>query len=275
MRHTEKDQIVTIARRVYQKLADQIIAGELTPGQKLEEIALAEQFGVSRTPVREALRELTAKGLAESMPRKGVTVARIGIEQLTDMLEAECEIEALCARLASQKLNALEKQQLQIIHDRGAMTVNTEDLSCYLALAEQLHTFIASGSRNLTLISTVRALRDRLAPFRRAQPGNIKPRLSRAVEEHRLIVNAIINGDPEAAYAAMRTHNARLSTGVLFRLHEQAKTEKHLEPELNMVQRPSAKVPGSRLPIKGSVLSGHDPKRVRKGRRRPSTRSKC
>jgi DNA-binding GntR family transcriptional regulator len=217
---------LTTTGRIYQDLANRIISGELSPGQKLEEIALASQFGVSRTPIREALRELAAKGLVESTPRKGVIVARIGIEQLTDMLEAECEIEALCARLASQKMSALEKQHLQMIYDQASTIVGTgNNLQHYMVLNEQFHSLVAAGSRNETLVATVRALRDRLAPFRQAQSEDTKHRLSRSLEEHGNVINAVMRGDAEAAYTAMRAHNARLSTGVLFRLREQARID--------------------------------------------------
>jgi len=87
---------MTITDRIQKSLAQKIISGALTPGQKLEEKALASQFGVSRTPIREAMRELSARGLVELVPRRGVVVATIGIDRLADMLTAECELEAIC-----------------------------------------------------------------------------------------------------------------------------------------------------------------------------------
>jgi DNA-binding GntR family transcriptional regulator len=175
---------------------------------------------------------LAARGLVESTFRRGVIVARIGVEELTDMLEAECEIEALCARLASQKMSALEKQHLQLIHDQAAEVVRRKKTAHYMALNEQFHTVLAAGSRNETLMSTVRMLRDRLAPFRQAQAEDEKQRFARSLDEHTLVVGAIMKGDPEQAYLTMRAHNARLSTGVLFRLRDRAASAPTAMPSL-------------------------------------------
>lgn len=99
----------TSVNRIYKSIAEQIITGNLQPGEKLEEKVLASRFGVSRTPIREALRELSARGLINLIPRRGGMVAEIGLERLSDMLDAECELEGLCARLAAMRMTALEK----------------------------------------------------------------------------------------------------------------------------------------------------------------------
>src|SRR5690348_12021163 len=105
--------MTTIAARIQKSLTSKIINGELRPGYKLDEQALATEFGVSRTPIREALRELGARGLIELVPHRGGIVAQISLPQLSDMLDAECEMEALCARLAAQRMSAVEKGALQ------------------------------------------------------------------------------------------------------------------------------------------------------------------
>jgi DNA-binding GntR family transcriptional regulator len=207
--------MTTIATHIYQSLAEQIIKGALPPGQKLEEKVLAEQFGVSRTPIREALRELAARGLVDFTPRRGGVVARIGIDRLTDMLEAQCALEALCARLASERMTAIEKGQLQELHEQAKAVASRGDREGYLDLNQQFHALICAGSHNATLSAMVRELRDRLSPFRRTQSAGIDERLMRSLEEHASVVEAILGSDPEAAFGAMRGHNARLSTGVL------------------------------------------------------------
>jgi DNA-binding GntR family transcriptional regulator len=203
--------------RIYRALADQIIHGELAPGSKLEEQALAERFAVSRTPVREALRELSARGMIDLLPRRGGVVATVGLEQLADMLEAECEFEALCARLAAQRMSAMEKKQLQLLHEQSAVFVGQDDELRYLPINQEFHAAIYEGTHNRTIATQVSALRDRLAPFRQSQAG-VERRLALSHKEHGDIVAAILSGDSEGAYNAMREHNARLGTNVVQRM---------------------------------------------------------
>jgi DNA-binding GntR family transcriptional regulator len=207
--------MLTISSRVYKALADSIIGGVLKPGQKLEEKALAQQFGVSRTPIREALRELAARGLVDFSPRRGGVVAEIGVEKLADMLEAQCELEALCARLASQRMSSVEKGQLQDIFERTHAVIRQAAVAEYLALNQEMHSQICAGAHNDTLRAMASELRDRLAPFRQAQVESDEERLARSDAEHAAIVGAIVRGEAEEAYQAMRNHNARLSSGVI------------------------------------------------------------
>lgn len=207
----------TIAASIYRALAEEIIGGALAPGQKLDEKVLAERFGASRTPIREALRELGARGLVELVPRRGGVVARIGLDELADMLDAECELEALCARLAAQRMSAMEKKRLEHLHQESAEHVARGDELGYLGLNQQFHDLISAGTHNRTVARAVRGLRDRLAPFRQAQTG-VERRLAVSHEEHGAIVRAILDADPDAAYEAMRNHNARLGSFVLERI---------------------------------------------------------
>jgi DNA-binding GntR family transcriptional regulator len=217
--------MTTVTAKIQQSLAQQIIAGQLRPGHKLEEKILAQQFGVSRTPIREALRELGARGLIDLIPRRGGVVAVIGIERLSDMLDAECELEAMCARLASQRMTTLEKGQLQDIHDKAKELTVASDETDYLVLNQRFHSLICVGAHNSTISTMTRNLRDRLAPFRQSQSESRPRRLARSHEEHALIVDAILRSDPQAAYEAMRNHNARLSGGVLSLLRQSQDTD--------------------------------------------------
>lgn len=209
----------TIASTIVQTLAEEIIGGTLAPGHKLEEKLLAERFQVSRTPVREALREMGARGLIELIPRRGGVVANIGIAELSDMLEAECELEALCAQLAAQRMSMVEKKQLEQLHEQAQTLVKGRSETPYLALNKRFHDLICAGTHNRTIAGMVRGLRDRLSPFRHAQAGTER-RLAVSHEEHGAVVAAILGSDGAAAYEAMRHHNARLSTKVLERLRD-------------------------------------------------------
>jgi DNA-binding GntR family transcriptional regulator len=215
--------MATATLRIYEALAEEIITGQVRPGQKLEEQALAEQYGVSRTPVREVLRDLAARGLVEFVPRRGAVVAQVGLEEMADMLEAECELEALCAKLAAHKMSALEKVRLQDLHERAQPLLKSADRKGYFQLNAKFHAAICAGVKNKTLDTAISQLRDRLSPFRQSQSATLNERLQRSHEEHGLIVDAIMKGDAEAAYQAMRLHNARLSAGAIAVLQDRPK----------------------------------------------------
>jgi len=211
----------TIAARIYDTLAERIITGVLEPGQRLEERDLAERFEVSRTPIREALRGLQERGLVEIMPRRGIVVATISPARLETLLEAQCELEALCARRAAEAMTTMERKELELLHQQSAQQALADDHTGYLATNEQFHSLIAHGTHNDVLTAMLAELRERLAPFRQAQ-ADVERRLAISHAEHERVAHAIIAGEPEAAFVAMRDHNARLSTHVLRTIRSRA-----------------------------------------------------
>jgi len=106
--------VTTIAVDLEQRIADDILSGRIAPGAKLDEQMLAERFNVSRTPVREALRQLLGTGLVESIPRRGAVVTSFGPERLSQLYETIGELETLCARLAAQRMTAIERKELEL-----------------------------------------------------------------------------------------------------------------------------------------------------------------
>ena len=108
----------TLAETIRVALAEEIITGRLAPGTEIEEQQAAERFGASRTPVREALRELAAAGLVTIEPRRGVRVAALTLERLGEMFEVMAETEAMCARLATHRMTAPERFALQALHEQ-------------------------------------------------------------------------------------------------------------------------------------------------------------
>lgn len=209
--------MTTISSSIFNVLADEIVSGVLKPGAKLEEIPLATRFKVSRTPIREVLRDLASKGLVQLVPRKGVLVAEIGLEELSDMLEAECELEALCAQIAAHRMSLLEKKKLERVHELTAIAVNKGDDASYLELNHEFHNLISAGTHNKLIAETVGNLRGRLSGFRQAQSKTEK-RLQTSHAEHQSIVEAILNSDASLAFQKMRAHNARLSSKVIEQL---------------------------------------------------------
>jgi len=204
----------TISARIFEALADEIIAGKLVPGQRLEERELASRFAASRTPIREALLRLQERGMIEIMPRRGIIVAKISPERLATLLEAQCEFEALCARRACESMSAMERKELEHIHEQSAQYVRAGNHYGFLETNKQFHDFIARSTHNDVLTTMLVEMRERLAPFRQAQ-SLVENRLELAQSEHEAVVNAILEGNADAAFHAMREHGARLSTHVV------------------------------------------------------------
>jgi DNA-binding GntR family transcriptional regulator len=210
---------VILSDEIYRVLAHSIVTGALEPGRRLDEPSLCRQFEVSRTPVREALRRLSGTGLVEMLPRRGVTVARIEIEQLTEMYEALSEFEGLCARLSATRMTPLEKKRLEILNNGQKERIKGSDAD-RLKLNNEFHELIYRGSHSPSIATVTRNFRQRLAPFSvlRFVPGSAEYSLG----DHDEIVRAIMTSEVEHAYATMRDHitNAGLQVIELFSRRE-------------------------------------------------------
>ncbi len=191
--------------RLADDIAASVLSGEFRPGERLDEAMLAERFGVSRTPVREALRQLAATGLIEVKPRRGATVASATPAQLEVLFGAMAEIEATCARLAAMSMTPIERRRLHSLHGSMAALVAEDDRDGFAAANLTFHTLIYVGCHNAIITDFATGLRRRLAPFRRAQ-FRTAGRLPRSHEEHGAVVRAILAGDASAAHAAMFHH---------------------------------------------------------------------
>jgi DNA-binding GntR family transcriptional regulator len=195
----------THAERLADLIAESVLTNEFPPGFRLDEAALAERFGVSRTPVREAIRLLASTGLIEVKPRRGASVATATSAQLETLFGAMAEIEATCARLAAVSMTPIERRRLQGRHDAMAEVVLRDDREGYAAANVDFHTQIYLGAHNEILSQFAQGLRRRLGPFRRAQ-FRTESRTSRSHAEHAAVVKAILACDAPAAHAAMFHH---------------------------------------------------------------------
>ncbi|WP_248304780.1 GntR family transcriptional regulator [Breoghania sp. L-A4] len=187
------------------QLADEIVSGTLKPGQQLDEMSLAARFNASRTPVREALRQLETSGLVEMRPHRGSFVAALSAQMLEEMFVAMAELESACAGLAALNMNAAERRALEEILANMAEEMRAGEPMRYHALNELFHNAIYEGSHNGYLADLTRATRLRLAPFRRAQFRALG-RLARSQAEHSRVVEAILRGDRRGAQDVMRAH---------------------------------------------------------------------
>lgn len=190
-----------------------ILTGVLNPGDRLDERGLSERFEVSRTPIREALRQLSAAGLISTQPRRGAVVASVTISELVEMFEMMAEMESFCARLCARRMLRTELQELEdrLADCRKAMSGNDPD-QYYLANA-LFHEAIYRGARNSHLESHTLHLRNRLAPYRRLQLHR-QGRMERSDAEHQAIVEAIRANDEDRAAAEMRHHVSAQGPGL-------------------------------------------------------------
>ncbi len=188
-----------------QKLAEEIVIGQLPPGLRLEEMELAARFKVSRTPVREALQVLAAGGLVTRRPNRGAVVASLDGARLSAMFEVMAELEVVCVRLAAERMAPRERQALETMHRESSALVHAGDRDGFAVTNRAFHEAIYEGTHNPELVEVTVAARRRVAPFRRAQ-FNMLGRLAQSWAEHEAIVNALLAADAEAAARAMRAH---------------------------------------------------------------------
>jgi DNA-binding GntR family transcriptional regulator len=195
----------TLAEELRLQLADEIIGGVLEPGAALDEMNLARRFGVSRTPVREAIRQLAASGLVEARAHRGALVARPSADRLLGMFEAMAELEALCAGLSAERMIGAERRALESAHEELRALIQVGDPQSFHEANEAFHNAIYAGAHNDYLAEMTFTTRARVQPFRRAQFRNLG-RLAKSHVEHDRVVVAVMRGDRNGAVNAMHAH---------------------------------------------------------------------
>ncbi len=205
----------TLSQTISDKLAEEIVRRQHQPGDRLDEQTLADRFGVSRTPVRDALRHLASTKLVEYLPHRGFSVAAMVASDLEGLFEASGEIEALCAKLCALRATPSELKRVELIHRQAAEAVASDNPKAYAAANEELHSLIYAGAKNKTLEDLAHSLRQRLAPFRSHGFFVAERRLHHSHDEHAAVVGALTARDGEGAARAMRNHSANSAMNVL------------------------------------------------------------
>lgn len=182
-----------------------ILAGVRQPGERIDESALAETFNVSRTPVREAILELAAMGLVDQRAHRGAFVADVTLEEIFDVYEVLAELEGLCARLATRRMEAVERRALADLHAEMAGLLAPEDRDRYIALDMRFHDMLIAAARNAALKDHLALCLRRIAPVRRTSMELARD-MRQAHAEHGEIIAAIAAGDAEAAERIMGGH---------------------------------------------------------------------
>jgi len=195
----------TRAGELREQLEQMILDGRLAPGERLDEMELARRFGLSRTPVREAIKALLAIGLVETRGRQGTHVALLSIPALIEMFDVMSALEGLCARLAARRATPAERAGMRKVHEELVEAYNSGDPVEFYKVNQKFHDQLYEAAHTHFIADQAIQLRRRIGAYRmRAtyQPG----RMLSTLTEHVRIMDAIDVGDPEAARKAASDH---------------------------------------------------------------------
>ena len=190
---------------VFNTLRKAILRGNLEPGERLREIHLADKLGVSRTPIREAIRKLELEGLVVMIPRKGAVVAEITEKSLRDVLEVRRALEALAVRLACEKILDAEVEELKVAAERFEEALETGDVTAFAEADVRFHDIIYRATDNQRLIQLLYNLREQMYRYR-VEYLKREDAHETLLEEHQAIIETIEKRDVAKAVAAVRTH---------------------------------------------------------------------
>ncbi len=190
---------------IFDTLREAIIVGELKPGERLMEVQLAQKMGVSRTPVREAIRKLELEGLVEMLPRKGAHIADLSVKDIMDVLEVRATLDGLASSLSASRITDEEIKELKHVQSQFVNYVEKENLQGSIKKDVEFHDIIYRSSRNDKLIQISNNLREQIQRFRVIYIKDYSS-TRELIKEHNEIIDAITTRDPEAAMRSAQTH---------------------------------------------------------------------
>lgn len=190
---------------VFNTLRQAILIGELKPGERLMEIHLANKLGVSRTPIREAIRKLELEGLVTMIPRRGAEVAQITEKSMSDVLEVRRAVDALCTELACERISSEEIEELEAACHKFEEAVKTSDARICAQADVEFHDIIVKATGNMRLVQLINNLSEQMYRYRFEYLKDVS-KYSSLVEEHRIICGSIKARDKSAASEAAKLH---------------------------------------------------------------------
>ncbi len=199
---------------VFEHLRNSIINGDLKPGERLMEVQLAEHLGVSRTPVREAIRKLELEGLVVMVARKGAYVADVSIKDILDVLEVRSVLEGLAAYLSAERMTEEELEELELISYHFKRCIENGNTEGMIEKDMQFHDRIFKSTRNAKLIQIAQSFQEQVQRFRITyfseynQPKDL-------LMEHQVILEAIANRDAVAAQQVAQQHIDSLEDNIV------------------------------------------------------------
>lgn len=205
---------------VSETLREAIISGVLKPGERLMEIQLAEELGVSRTPVREAIRKLELEGFVIMLPRRGTYVSDLSIKDINDVFEIRTALDVLAAGLAAERITDEELEKMERLLVEIGTFIETEQFDKLVEADCQFHDVLYQASRNDRLVQIISNLREQFTRFRTrsmAYPG----RVQNTFEEHRRLLEAIAQRDVELAQQLAREHLENAEQTILLEMHDE------------------------------------------------------
>jgi DNA-binding GntR family transcriptional regulator len=204
---TDEQDLVKSTRsdQLRDMLEELIVSGQMPPGTRIDESALAQQFEVSRTPLREAIKALVATGLLELRPRQGVWVATISLPKLMEMFEIMALLEGQCAKYAARRASPEEIEQLLAIQRRLEQELANGDADRFYEVNAEFHDALYNASHTEFIVEQTRLLRRRVSTYRK-HVTYLPGRMAATIAEHGQIIAAIQAKDPKAAASAAADH---------------------------------------------------------------------
>lgn len=213
------DNYKPLRELVFESLREAIIQGRLKPGERLMEMQLADEMGVSRTPVREAIRKLELEGFVVMIPRKGAYVSGISVKDIVDVFEVRAALEALAAGLAAERITDEELEELERSLVQTTEISDKDNIGAIVENDTNFHDLIYKACRNERLVQIITHLKEQIQRFRTtslSQPG----RLRDALVEHRAIVEAISDRNIEMSQNLAREHIENAEQSLLNAMRE-------------------------------------------------------
>jgi len=190
---------------VAERIRDLIRSGELEPNSRVNELELAERFGISRTPLREAIKILATEGLLELLPNRGARVAAVNEAEIDEMLEVIAGLEANAARLLAKRITDSEIADIAELHEVMLEAYEKRDEAHYFTLNRQIHEAMMRAAKNATLAQLYAGLSSRIQRFRYAA-HKTPEQWQRAIDEHEEMLRLMIERDGEKLAALMERH---------------------------------------------------------------------
>jgi DNA-binding GntR family transcriptional regulator len=195
----------TLHEEIANNLRELIISGELQEGDKIKEDELCSSMGISKTPLREALRVLSVEGLIKLVPNRGSFVSTPTFEEIREMFDVMSVLEGICARAAAEKMSAKDLAALEKLHDRLENNFKRRAQREYIRINNQFHSFVQELAGNRTLNQIVNGLRQKILIYR-YQSLNLPERFEQSIQEHRDLIEAFRKKDPKKVETLMRRH---------------------------------------------------------------------
>jgi DNA-binding GntR family transcriptional regulator len=193
------------AEALRDQLEQDIVTGRFKPGERLDEQSLAKRFGVSRTPIREALMQLASIGMVDLQPHRGAFVASLSLKEIIERFEMMAALEGMCGALAARRITDEQRTNLVEAHKACAEAAKSGSMDAYYYANKSFHQAIYEACNNSYLAEQARQLHTRLQPYRRLQL-RARHRVSNSFDEHQSIVEAILAGDSAKAERQLRGH---------------------------------------------------------------------